>query len=32
MSWRGFTARENQWLLACTAHNLRKPHRHRAEG
>ena len=32
MSRRGFTACENEWLLACTAHNLRKLHRHRAEG
>jgi transposase len=32
MSRRGFTACENEWLLAATAHNLRKLHRHRAEG
>jgi hypothetical protein len=32
MSRRGFTACENEWLLACAAHNLRKLHRHRAEG
>jgi Transposase DDE domain len=32
MSRRGFTACESEWLLACTAHNLRKLHRHRAEG
>jgi transposase len=31
MSRRGLTACENEWLLACTAHNLRKLHRHRAE-
>ncbi|HEV8277632.1 MAG TPA: transposase [Streptosporangiaceae bacterium] len=31
MSRRGFTACESEWLLACTAHNLRKLHRHRAE-
>jgi transposase len=29
MSRRGFTACENEWLLACAAHNLRKLHRHR---
>ena len=23
---------ESEWLLACTAHNLRKLHRHRVEG
>ena len=28
LSWRGFTAGETEWLLAATAHNLRKPHRH----
>ena len=32
MSRRGLTACENEWLLAATAHNLRKLHRHRAEG
>jgi transposase len=32
MSRRGLAARESEWLLACTAHNLRKPHRHRAGG
>jgi hypothetical protein len=32
MSRRGFTACENEWLLAAAAHNLRKLHRHRAEG
>jgi hypothetical protein len=32
MSRRGLTACENEWLLACTAHNLRKLHRHRTEG
>jgi transposase len=32
MSRRGLAACENEWLLACTAHNLRKLHRHRAEG
>jgi transposase len=32
MSRRGLTASESEWLLACTAHNLRKLHRHRAEG
>jgi transposase len=32
MSRRGFTACENEWLLACAAHNLRKLHRHRIEG
>jgi transposase len=31
MSRRGLTACENEWLLACAAHNLRKLHRHRAE-
>jgi len=29
---RHFTACENEWLLACTAHNLRKLHRHRLSG
>jgi len=32
MSRRGLSACENEWLLACTAHNLRKLHRHRTEG
>jgi hypothetical protein len=32
MSRRGLAACESEWLLACTAHNLRKLHRHRAEG
>jgi Transposase DDE domain len=32
MSRRGVAACENEWLLACAAHNLRKLHRHRAEG
>jgi len=32
MSRRGLTACQSEWLLACTAHNLRKLHRHRAEG
>ena len=32
MSRRGFTACENEWLLACAAHNLRKLHRHRLTG
>ncbi len=32
MSRRGLTACESEWLLAATAHNLRKLHRHRAEG
>jgi hypothetical protein len=32
MSRRGLAACENEWLLACAAHNLRKLHRHRAEG
>ncbi len=32
MSRRGFTACESEWLLACTACNLRKLHRHRQEG
>jgi Transposase DDE domain/Transposase domain (DUF772) len=32
MSRRGFTACESEWLLACTAHNLRKLHRHRLQG
>ena len=31
MSRRGFAACENEWLLACAAHNLRKLHRHRME-
>jgi hypothetical protein len=32
MSQRGLAACENEWLLACAAHNLRKLHRHRTEG
>jgi transposase len=32
MSRRGLAACENEWLLAATAHNLRKLHRHRAQG
>jgi hypothetical protein len=32
MSRRGFTACESEWLLACTARNLRKLHRHRQQG
>jgi hypothetical protein len=32
MSRHGLAACENEWLLACAAHNLRKLHRHRAEG
>jgi Transposase DDE domain len=32
MTRRGLTACENEWLLAATAHNLRKLHRHRTEG
>jgi hypothetical protein len=32
MSRRGLAACESEWLLAATAHNLRKLHRHRAEG
>jgi Transposase DDE domain len=32
MSPRGLAACENEWLLACAAHNLRKLHRHRAAG
>jgi hypothetical protein len=32
MSRRGLAACESEWLLACTAHNLRKLHRHRIEG
>ena len=32
MSRRDLTACENEWLLACAAHNLRKLHRHRTEG
>jgi hypothetical protein len=31
MSRRGLAACENEWLLACAAHNLRKLHRHRAD-
>ena len=30
MSRRGLAACESEWLLACTAHNLRKLHRYRA--
>jgi transposase len=32
MSRRGLAACENEWLLVCAAHNLRKLHRHRTEG
>ena len=32
MSRRGLAACESEWLLACTARNLRKLHRHRIEG
>ena len=32
MSRRGLAAAESEWLLACTAHNLRKLHRRRAQG
>jgi transposase len=32
MSRRGLAACESEWLLAATAHNLRKLHRRRAEG
>jgi transposase len=32
MSRRGLAACESEWLLACTAHNLRKLHRHRVQG
>jgi DDE family transposase/transposase-like protein DUF772 len=32
MSRRGLAACESEWLLACAAHNLRKPHCHRLEG
>ena len=32
MSRRGFTACESEWLLAATAHNLRKLYRHRLTG
>jgi hypothetical protein len=32
MSRRGFTACESEWLLAGTAHNLRKLHRYRTAG
>jgi glutamine synthetase adenylyltransferase len=32
MSRRGLSACENEWLLACAAHNLRKLHRHRLTG
>jgi transposase len=31
MSRRGLAACESEWLLACTAHNLRKLQRHRVE-
>lgn len=31
-SRRGLAACESEWLLACTAHNLRKLHRHRLAG
>ena len=31
MSRRSLAACQNEWLLACAAHNLRKLHRHRAE-
>ena len=32
MSRRGLAACESEWLLACTARNLRKLHRHRVQG
>jgi transposase len=32
LSRRGLAACESEWLLACTAHNLRKLHRHRQQG
>ena len=32
MSRRGLAACESQWLLACTARNLRRLHWHRIEG
>jgi transposase len=32
MSRRGLTACQSEWLLASTAHNLRKLHRHRTAG
>ena len=32
MSRRGLAVCESEWLLACTAHNLRKLHRHRLQG
>ncbi len=32
MSRRGLAACESEWLLACTAHNLHKLHRHRLQG
>ena len=32
MSRRGFTACASEWLLASTAHNLRKLHRYRVAG
>jgi hypothetical protein len=32
MSRRGLAACQSEWLLACTAHNLRKLHRYRQQG
>jgi Transposase DDE domain len=32
MSRRGLAACQSEWLLACTAHNLRKLYRHRLQG
>jgi Transposase DDE domain len=32
MSRRGLAGAESEWLLACTAHNLRKLHRRRVQG
>ena len=32
MSRRGLPACDSEWLLAATAHNLRKLHRHRLTG
>jgi hypothetical protein len=32
MSRRSLAACESEWPLACTAHNLRKLHRHRTQG
>ena len=32
MSRRGLAACQSEWLLACTAHNLRKLRRHRQQG